>query len=217
MKTILYVMALDDNKYYVGQTDNPSFRADHHVRGIGAKWTMLYKPISREPILIKEIEVENMRDAILYENWLTFHFMEKYGWENVRGGEFLQIEKEAIRAAVNRLLDTETNKIRDFVKICQENFKDLCKYFYGVSNYWLVYVLELEKSKYYIGSTKRLGKNLADQFVGNGINWTRIYKPVRLLELQVVPDGENYLALKDRKRGEYMDKFGRDNVKGGNE
>ena len=143
--------------------------------------------------------------------------MEKFGWENVRGGEFLRIEQEKIRASVNRLLDTETNRIRDFVKACEVDFGKVSRYLYGPSNHRLVYVLELEDLKFYIGSAKHLGKNLANQFIGKGIDWTRQFKPIRVRELHVVPDNENYLDLKERRRIEYKAQFGRDNVKGGNE
>lgn len=217
MKITLYVLKLENNKYYVGQTDQSIFRINQHHNGMGAKWTMRYRPVNEPPVLTKEVDIENARDAMLYENWLTLLYMEKFGWENVRGGNFLQLENDIIRTSISQVFDTETNKIRDFVTACIKEFDKAGKYFYGASNNWLVYVLELEDNKFYIGSTKRLGKNLANQFLGNGIEWTRSHKPVKIRELHVIPEEENYLNFKQHKTIEYMRQFGPDNVRGGNQ
>jgi predicted GIY-YIG superfamily endonuclease len=75
----------------------------------------------------------------------------------------------------------------------------------------MVYVLELERSKYYIGITMNLNLRYAQHEQGSGAGWTKLHKPVRIVE--VIPHAtkelENEIALR------YMDQYGRENVRGG--
>ena len=41
----IYTLKLIQGKYYVGKTNNPSFRLDNHFNSNGSAWTMKYKPI----------------------------------------------------------------------------------------------------------------------------------------------------------------------------
>jgi len=205
MKISLYLLELQNNKYYVGQTDNVDFRYRDHVNGEGAKWTKIHKPV--KIILSKQIEIKSIRESLLYENWMTLHFMEKYEWQNVRGGEFIKIEEYKLKEQLKLIFDTENNKIRYYIKN---------QYLFGSSDYWLIYVLKLENNKYYIGSTKHLGKVLGKHFNGLSINWTKTNKPISVLELIVNKDSNNnYLLLKKSKTKEYSIKYGFKNVLGG--
>ena len=76
---LIYVLELEEEKYYVGITTNLNFRWAQHISGDGAKWTRLYKPKR-----IVEIHTENCDTA--KENEITQRLCEKYGKENVRGG-----------------------------------------------------------------------------------------------------------------------------------
>jgi len=40
----IYVLKQQNNKYYVGKTDNPKFRLDTHFKTGGCAWTKKYKP-----------------------------------------------------------------------------------------------------------------------------------------------------------------------------
>ena len=42
----IYVLKLQENKYYVGKTTNPTYRLDDHFSEGGSAWTKKYKPIS---------------------------------------------------------------------------------------------------------------------------------------------------------------------------
>lgn len=46
-----------------------------------------------------------------------------------------------------------------------------------------VYILELVGSKYYIGCTTNLGETKKKVFKGKGPQWTRLNKPIRLIEI----------------------------------
>ena len=41
----IYVLQLENNKYYVGKTTQLDFRIQNHDNGIGSAWTKKYKPI----------------------------------------------------------------------------------------------------------------------------------------------------------------------------
>jgi predicted GIY-YIG superfamily endonuclease len=76
----VYVLSLEENKYWVGETNNYIKRILLHTDNLPSKntteWTKLYKPIS-----IIEI-VENKKDL---ERDKTLEYMQCYGWQNVRG------------------------------------------------------------------------------------------------------------------------------------
>jgi cellular nucleic acid-binding protein len=74
-----------------------------------------------------------------------------------------------------------------------------------------IYILQLEKGKYYIGKTNNPQFRLENHFNSNGSEWTKIYKPVRVLELR--PNCDDY--DEDKVTRQYMDKYGINNVRGG--
>ena len=43
-KMIIYVLRLEENKYYVGRTNSLIDRIEAHVMGRGSEWTRQYKP-----------------------------------------------------------------------------------------------------------------------------------------------------------------------------
>lgn len=74
-----------------------------------------------------------------------------------------------------------------------------------------IYILKLEKGKYYVGKTNNPLFRLKDHFDANGSKWTQKYKPIEILEL--IPNCDSY--DEDKYTQKYMDKFGIDNVRGG--
>jgi hypothetical protein len=74
-----------------------------------------------------------------------------------------------------------------------------------------IYVLQLEKGKYYIGKTNNTKIRIETHFNSNGSEWTKIYKPIQVYE--VIPDCDDY--DEDKITRKYMDKYGIDNVRGG--
>lgn len=41
----IYILELEQGKYYVGKTHHPQMRLDHHFQSQGSAWTKKYKPI----------------------------------------------------------------------------------------------------------------------------------------------------------------------------
>lgn len=74
-----------------------------------------------------------------------------------------------------------------------------------------IYILKLEKNKYYVGKTDKPEKRVIDHFTTKGSNWTKKYKPIKLLE--IIPNCDDY--DEDKYTRIYMDKYGINNVRGG--
>ena len=78
MTTTIYILQLNNDKYYVGKTNKLlNDRYKEHLDGIGSFWTKKYKPLS----IIKQIENSSPFDEDRYVK----EYMSIYGIENVRG------------------------------------------------------------------------------------------------------------------------------------
>ena len=78
----IYILQLENNKYYVGKTNNPQFRLEQHFNSTGSAWTTKYKPLS---------VLEMIKDCDEYdEDKYTRKYMDKFGVDNVRGGSFCE-------------------------------------------------------------------------------------------------------------------------------
>lgn len=82
--SIVYVLKLENNKYYVGQTNNISVRIEQHRTGRGAAWTKKYPPLE----ILEQMHSNGVHD----ENLITINMMKIYGIDNVRGGDYVTIE-----------------------------------------------------------------------------------------------------------------------------
>jgi len=80
--TYFYALHLENNKFYVGLTEDPVGRLKKHFNKGGSEWTKLHPPLQLlELFLAKSKNTEKL---------LTFYYMHKYGIENVRGGPYCQ-------------------------------------------------------------------------------------------------------------------------------
>jgi hypothetical protein len=80
----IYILKLEQNKYYVGLTKNPNSRIQEHFNGNGSSFTSLYKPIH----IVKQIQTYDRYD----EDKIVKQCMSKYGILNVRGGSYSNLE-----------------------------------------------------------------------------------------------------------------------------
>ena len=79
------------------------------------------------------------------------------------------------------------------------------------SNKLFVYILKLQKNKYYVGKSINPINRLNNHFNNKGSAWTKKYQP-----LEVVKVIENCDKFdEDKFTLKYMDKYGIDNVRGG--
>ena len=101
MNTV-YILKLEDNKYYVGKTKNINKRVLDHFTNNGSEWTKKYKPIE----IINEYKSDDKFDEEKY----TLMTMDKYGIDNVRGGSYCKIElsdleKDKVKQTINSITD----------------------------------------------------------------------------------------------------------------
>lgn len=97
----IYILSLEDNKYYVGISNNLENRIENHFGCIGSEWTKLYHPID----VVSVFETDNRLDEDKY----TLMYMAQYGVENVRGGSFVNIKLSAEETNVITKMITSYN------------------------------------------------------------------------------------------------------------
>jgi predicted GIY-YIG superfamily endonuclease len=103
-KTDIYILKLNDKKYYVGKTKDLEKRFMEHINGNGSTWTKKHKPIEIEKVI---------KDASPFdEDKFVKEYMSKYGIENVRGGSYV---KEVLD---EKDINTLQNEIRNATDCC---------------------------------------------------------------------------------------------------
>lgn len=98
VKPIVYVLGLEQGKYYVGISLSLNMRFGQHFNGDGSVWTKTYKPV-------KIIEIIYPATSLI-EKQKTLEYMRKYGWENVRGYAWCKLE---MKNPPNELKEEELN------------------------------------------------------------------------------------------------------------
>lgn len=97
-QTWVYVLALQNNKYYVGTTSQPQNRIMDHVEQNGSAWTKRHMPVA-----LVECTLGDRFD----EDKTTKRYMARHGIENVRGGSYANCElSETQRTAIQSELAT---------------------------------------------------------------------------------------------------------------
>jgi predicted GIY-YIG superfamily endonuclease len=92
----LYVLELEESKYYVGITSQtPEVRMQEHINHIrAAYWTMKYKPVGLE--YKEDLGKVSKEEAEVIENRKTRELIKIHGVNNVRGGD-IKMTYEMIR------------------------------------------------------------------------------------------------------------------------
>ena len=122
----IYILKLENNKYYIGKTDNPKIRLDNHFKKGGSSWTKKHTPTQIEAIF-PECDVFD-------EDKYTIKYMEKFGIENVRGGSFCKISlANENKNLIQRMISSAT----DCCHFCDEkgHFSSYCKSKKGKNKY----------------------------------------------------------------------------------
>lgn len=77
-----YILKLEDNKYYVGESSDVNKRIWIHKNKAGSTWTKKYN-------YIETINTPKINDNINFNELIhTLHMMKQYGIDNVRGSMF---------------------------------------------------------------------------------------------------------------------------------
>ena len=99
----IYVLKLEEGKYYIGKSDNIESRIKEHKEGKGSLWTKKYKVIDLKKVIVCNDPFD--------EDKVVKKYMMKYGIENVRGGSYnhmklckieMKILRREIFTAMNR-------------------------------------------------------------------------------------------------------------------
>ena len=80
----IYVIKCDNNKWYIGKTENSKFRIDTHFDKNGSRFTKMFHPIEIYQIIPECDKFD--------EDKYVKKYMEKYGIDNVRGGTYSRLE-----------------------------------------------------------------------------------------------------------------------------
>lgn len=78
---LTYVLSLEEDKWYVGFSTQLNKRLAQHIQGKGANWTKVYLMTGLVEVRVGNVEKE-----------LTLEYMQNYGWENVRGSSWCQVD-----------------------------------------------------------------------------------------------------------------------------
>ncbi|MEK3917220.1 GIY-YIG nuclease family protein [Paenibacillus sp. FSL H7-0331] len=108
----IYVIQLENENVYVGQTPYLAKRLDEHKRGKASKWSKIHK----YEYLIDRYDagICTSVQAEILENETVLKNMKERGWRKVRGGHLSAIEeKEILRVMI---------KYRDKYKIDKDYF-----------------------------------------------------------------------------------------------
>ena len=105
----IYILKLENDKYYVGRTANPTVRIKKHYESYGSAWTSKYKPV-------ETLEVIPGCDNY-DEDKITKQYMDKYGIDNVRGGSYCQLE---LTEEQKRFIEKEIKNVKNVCYNCGE-------------------------------------------------------------------------------------------------
>lgn len=86
-KKHLYILRLEDDKWYVGTTTNVIRRYSQHCTGNGAAFTRIYPPVD----LVTSYKIPTVENTGLVEDMEVKRLMGVYGIDNVRGGSYSSI------------------------------------------------------------------------------------------------------------------------------
>lgn len=86
-KYFTYVLQLQHNKFYVGNTDNIYTRLLDHklMTSASSLWVKEYGPVERVVEITRNCAKED-------EHYKTLQYMSMFGWENVRGSSYCRLQ-----------------------------------------------------------------------------------------------------------------------------
>lgn len=193
--TNIYVLSLENSKYYVGKTDNLNFRLNNHFNQNGSFWTIKYKPINVKKIIPNCDPYD--------EDKYTIIMMTKYGINNVRGGTFSRItlSNEEICIIIKMINNANDNCFNCFSK---SHFCMNCPYQKINDNRFIAlkYKIINNCQKYDIQISGKISINelvnsliSSDEKIFNGITTSNVYGMCKLINKSKIK-GVNFIDYK---------------------
>ena len=106
--TIVYILQLEDDCWYVGFTSNLNARLAEHFGYTGryksVRWVDLHKPINLHKVLIGNKDDEDR---------ITLEYMEIYGKDKVRGGKWTKIHLKRNRPVMINYILRQVSGVLD--------------------------------------------------------------------------------------------------------
>lgn len=105
----LYILELENACFYVGVTSrNVDLRFKEHLNGFhAARWTRKHRPI--KVLDKKDLGLINYEQAQVYEQKATLKYIDRYGIDQVRGGELTYEGK--YKSFLGRYLEKEDHEV----------------------------------------------------------------------------------------------------------
>jgi predicted GIY-YIG superfamily endonuclease len=125
-KSYIYVLELEDERYYIGRTSNIIQRMEEHFNMRGSIYTKKYKPIK-----IKEIIEEKTHYD---ERNKTLEYMDLYNWEKVRGYAWCceKLHKKPIlknkKIEIKKIVDYDNPDIRNMYLLENKDIIEIGNY-----------------------------------------------------------------------------------------
>jgi len=91
----VYVWELEDDKYYIGWSENLSRRLDEHLSEDGAIWTKKHRPVAILEIIRGDKSVEKKK---------TLEYMKLKGFQNVRGSIWCYLDYPFVPKEVQKYI-----------------------------------------------------------------------------------------------------------------
>lgn len=142
----LYVLRLEQNKYYIGISTDPTERflehKDHKKNCAG--WCKKYNAL--ELMYTIDTNTRAMLEATIIEDIYTLKYIEKYGFENVRGGRYIGNElkiKNNSKSHLTRGYISVLHKLFEEVNISNSELKEFGIYEYVVDSRNILYINNL--------------------------------------------------------------------------
>ncbi len=118
-QTYVYVLLLEEGRYYVGLSKIPADRIASHLQSNGSTWTKKYAPIR---------VIETQEGDAFDEDKLTKQYMLNYGIDNVRGASYSQVTLSVEQiASIRREFESikgicfNCHKTGHFISDCRED------------------------------------------------------------------------------------------------
>lgn len=205
-KISIYVLLLEDNKYYIGQSINPETRIKAHLKGkLGSQWTKKHKPLKLVEVI--KTNFTKVEDALVHENLTTMAYMKRFGWRNVRGGDFCTLDETKLRFLL--VINSDFGK-----NLLPLEIPESLSWF---ENEMCFFALKLQENNYYVGRTNNLQLAILNECNGLGSKWTKLYKPIKLIATSAIDsqDKEKLRLKHNRYVISYMKMFGFQKIRGG--
>jgi predicted GIY-YIG superfamily endonuclease len=136
----IYILELEDNKYYIGRTNNIERRYIEHLSS-NNKWIKTFKPIK----ILEEIILTSNHQ----EDNITKDYMYKYGIDNVRGGSYTTFE---LSEDIKIFLTKEINHCNNKCFKCGGDHYAKLQIIFQKKNYvfYVIYCHQIKKNKIYV-------------------------------------------------------------------